>query len=219
MRNASGRRRHETMHHYVGLDVGKGSHWACVLDAEGEVVLSHRVEATEEALEAFCSEIAELGVADERVLGIDLTGGPATLLEAVLLGRGEKVRYIPGTAVNKAQEAYAGGEQKSDAKDAFVIADQLRLRWRSLSEVRLREENIAELRALVAHRRDLVQEQTRRVTRLRELLLGVFPGLEAALDLTKKGPLLAVSRVARPAWHVGSRPAAFTAQRSSPAGW
>jgi Transposase len=96
MRNASGRRRrHETMHHYVG----KGSHWTCVLDAEGEVVLSRRVEATEEALEAACEEIAELGVADERVVGIDLTGGPAMLLEAVLLGRGERVRYVPGTAV------------------------------------------------------------------------------------------------------------------------
>jgi transposase len=91
--------------------------------------------------------------------------------------------------VNKAREAYPGGQQKSDSKDAFVIADQLRLRWRSLSEVRLRDENVAELRALVAYRRDLVQDQTRRVTRLRELLVGVFPGLEAALDLTKKGPL------------------------------
>jgi transposase len=187
------------MRYYVGFDVGKGAHWACVLNEEGEMILSRRVEATEEALEAACKEIAALGVADdERVLGIDLTGGPAALLEAVLLGRGEKVRYVPGTAVNKARETYAGGEQKSDPKDAFVIADQLRLRWKSLSEVRLREEKIAELRALVAHRRDLVQDQTRRVTRLRELLLGVFPGLEAALDLTKKGPLFAVSRVARP---------------------
>jgi transposase len=96
------------------------------------------------------------------------------------------------------RESYAGGEQKSDKGDAFVIADQLRLRRKTLSEVRLREENIAELRALVAHRRDLVQDQTRRVTRLRELLVSVFPGLEAALDLTKKGPLFAVSRVARP---------------------
>ena len=96
------------------------------------MLLSRRVEATEEALEAFCSEIAELGVTDERVVGIDLTGGAASLLEAVLLGRGEKVRYVPGTAVNKAREAYAGGEQKSDPKDAFVIADQLRLRWKTL---------------------------------------------------------------------------------------
>jgi hypothetical protein len=43
-----------------------------------------------------------------------------------------------------------------------------------------------------------VQDQTRRVSRLRELSVSVFPGLEAILDLTKKGPLFAVSRVARP---------------------
>jgi transposase len=186
------------MRHYVGFDVGKGAHWVCVLDGEGEVLLSRRVEATEEALGVLCSEIAALGVSDERIVGIDLIGGPAALLEAMLLGRGEKVRYLPGTAVNKARDSYAGGEQKSDLKDAFVIADQLRLRWKSLSEVRVRDENVAELRALVAYRRDLVQDQTRRVTRLRELLVGVFPGLETALDLTKKGPLLTVSRVTRP---------------------
>ena len=86
------------MRYYVGFDVGKGAHWACVLDEEGEVILSRRIEATEEALEAACSEIAALGVSDERVVGIDLTGGPGTLLEAVLLGRGEEVRYAPGTA-------------------------------------------------------------------------------------------------------------------------
>jgi predicted NBD/HSP70 family sugar kinase len=93
------------MRHYVGFDVGKGAHWVCVLDGQGEVVLSRKVEATEEALEAVCSEIAALGVSDERVVGIDLTGGVAALLEAVLLERGEKVRYLPGTAVNKAREA------------------------------------------------------------------------------------------------------------------
>jgi Transposase len=71
MRNASSRRR-SVMRHYVGLDVGKGAHWACALGAEGGVLLSRRVEATEEALEAFCSEIAGLGDAAERVFGIDL---------------------------------------------------------------------------------------------------------------------------------------------------
>jgi hypothetical protein len=108
------------MRHYVGFDVGKGAHWVCVLDGEGEVILSRGVEATEEALEAVCSEIAALGVSGERVVGVDLTGGPAALLEAVLFGRGERVGYVPGTAVNKAREAYAGGEQESDKQDAFV---------------------------------------------------------------------------------------------------
>ena len=55
------------------------------------------------------------------------------------------------------------------------------------------------MRVLTAHRRDLLQDQTRRAARLREVLLGVFPGLEAALDLKREGALLAVTKVATPA--------------------
>jgi transposase len=184
------------MRYWVGFDVGKAFHWVCVLDEEGEEVLSHRVGATEEDLEAACSEIERLG--GERTVGIDLLGGPATLLEAVLLGRGERVFHVPGIVVNRARDAYRG-EAKSDSKDAHVIADQLRLRRGSLHEVCLKDETIAEMRVLVAHRRDLLQDQTRRAARLREVLLGVFPGLETALDLKREGALLAVTKVATPA--------------------
>ena len=121
-----------------------------MLDGEGEVVLSRRVEVKEEALEAVCSEILAFDVSDERVVGIDLTGVPGHCWRRYCSG--EKVRYMPETAMSKAREAYAGGEQKSDPGDAFVNADQLRLRWKSLSEVRVRDENVAELRALVAYR-------------------------------------------------------------------
>jgi transposase len=187
------------MGYWVGFDVGKRFHWLCVLDGDGAVLLSRRVDATEEQLEAACSEIAALGDVEERVIGVDLMGGPATLLQTILLDRGERVRYIPGTAVNKVRDAYPGGEHKSDPKDAFVIADQLRLRWKSLREVRVREENAAELRALVGYRKDLVQDQRRRVCRLRELLSQVFPALEAALpDLAEKGALLTVAKAALP---------------------
>src|SRR3712207_3530050 len=117
--------------HWVGFDVGKAFHWVCVLDGEGEEVLSRRVEATEEDLEAACSEIAALG--GERTVGIDLMGGPATLLEAILLERGEEIFHVPGIVVNRARDAYPG-ESKSDARDARVIADQLRLRRGSRSE-------------------------------------------------------------------------------------
>ena len=184
------------MRYWVGFDVGKAFHWLCVLDEEGEEVLSRRVEATEEDLEASCSELERLG--GERTVGIDLREGPATLLETVLLGRGESIFHVPGIAVNRARDAYPG-EAKSDSKDAHVIADQLRLRHGSLHEVCPKDETIAEMRVLVAHRRDLLQDQTRRAARLREVLLGVFPGLEAALDLKREGALVAVTKVATPA--------------------
>lgn len=184
------------MRYWVGFDVGKGFHWVCVLDGEGEEVLSRRVEPTEEDLEAICSEVERLG--GERTFGLDLVGGPATLLEAILLERGESVFHVPGVAVNRARDAYPG-EAKTDARDARVIADQLRLRRSSLQEMRSREEAAAEMRILVAHRRDVLQDQTRRTARLREVLLGVFPGLEAALDFRREDALLAVTKVASPA--------------------
>jgi len=74
---------------WVGCDVAKASHWVCILDDEGEVVLSLKVEATEKDLEALCSEIARLG--GERMVRLDLVGGPATLLKAILLECGERV--------------------------------------------------------------------------------------------------------------------------------
>ncbi len=183
------------MRYWVGFDVGKAFHWVCVLDEEGEVVLSRRAESTERDLEACLEEVAALG--GERTFGIDLLGGPAALLEAVLLDRGERVFHLPGTAVNRARDGYRG-EHKSDRGDARVIADQLRMRWRNLQEVRPRDEEAAELRALVAHRRAMVEDQAGVIARLRSLLLEVFPGLEAALDLRKDRALLTVTRVATP---------------------
>ena len=159
------------------------------------MVLSRRVEATEQDIEDCCEEIVDLG--GERRMAMDLLGGPATLLGAVMLDGGERVFHLPGTAVNRARDGYRG-ENKSDRGDARVIADQLRMRWRSLQEVRPQGDEAAELRALVAHRRGLVEDQARLIARLRALLLEVFPGLEATLDLRKDRALLVVTKVATP---------------------
>jgi hypothetical protein len=55
---------------WVGFDVGKALHWVCVLDEEGGVVLSRRVEATKRALKVCLEEVAGLG--GERRFAIDL---------------------------------------------------------------------------------------------------------------------------------------------------
>ncbi len=65
-----------------------------------------------------------------------------------------------------------GARPRADPKDArVIIAEQLRLCWRSLPEVRLRDAAAQELRVLVGHRRDLVQEQ-----QVRRLLLARLSG-------------------------------------------
>lgn len=51
---------------------------------------------------------------------------------------------------------------------------------------------------MVGRRNDLVQEQTRRLSRLRDLLVSIHPGLERALDPTNKASLWLLTRYVTP---------------------
>lgn len=111
--------------------------------------------------------------------------------------RGQRVLYVPGLTVDRARDTYRG-ESKTDARDARVIADQARMR-RDLGELEPGEEEIAELQLLLGRRRDLITEQNRTITRLRETLVSLFPALERALDLNRKGPLTLLTHYQTPA--------------------
>jgi transposase len=180
---------------WVGVDVGKGFHWAHVLDASGRELLSRKVENDEAELSTLIDEA--LSLAEEVIWALDQPGGGAALLLALLWERDQKVLYVPGLIVDRARDAYRG-ESKTDARDAHVIADQARMRP-DLGELEAGEEQIAELQLLLARRRDLVTDQSRTITRLREALLALFPALERALDLNSKGPLTLLTHYQTPA--------------------
>jgi transposase len=96
--------------------------------------------------------------------------------------------YVPGATVNQAASSYRGAG-KTDAKDAYIIADQARMR-RNLTVLRADEDLIVELRMLVSRRQDLVSDRTRAANRLHDRLLAISPALERALDLRNQGPLV-----------------------------
>jgi transposase len=54
------------------------------------------------------------------------------------------------------------------------------------------------LRLLESHRGDLVVDQTRLLSRLRQLLCQMHPGLERGLDVTQKAPLALLTRCVTP---------------------
>ena len=126
-----------------------------------------------------------------------MVGGIAGLVVAMLHAAGVDVRHVPGLAVNRARQGTTGGENKSDPRDARVIADQVRTRD-DLRPVEQPDELTAEIRLVVARRRDLVGDQTRRLGRLHDLLVSVHPGLERSLDLTHKADLWLLTRYATP---------------------
>jgi transposase len=179
---------------WVGVDAGKEVHWAHVLDASGRQLLSRKVENDEADILRLIKEI--LSLTKEIVWAVDQPGGSAALLLALLWERNQRVLYIPGLTVDRTRDTYRG-ESKTDARDAHVIADQARMR-RDLGELKPGEQEIAELQLLLARRRDLVTDQSRIVTRLRETLLSLFPALERALDLNSKGPLTLLTHYQTP---------------------
>lgn len=176
----------------IGIDVAKEVHWATAITQDGQILLDHKIENTAEDIGRFAEELAALG--GERLVGIDLLGGLATLISAMLIGAGERLVHVPGLAVNRARQGSVGGQAKSDPKDARIIADQLRLRPDDFRPVSLQNDTLAELRLLVSRRGDLVTDQTRRISRMRYLLNTIHPDLERALDLTNAGPMLLLTR-------------------------
>src|SRR5215210_773145 len=180
---------------WVGIDAGKELHWAHVLDASGKKILSRRVENDEADLSGLIDEVLALSE-EEPLWAVDQPGGSAALLLALLWERDQQVIYLPGLAVERAREAYPG-ESKTDARDAYVIADQARMRSH-LARLVPGEDDLAELQLLLARRRDLIADRTRCVNRLRDVLLSLFPALERAMDLNAKGALILVRHYQTP---------------------
>jgi transposase len=180
---------------WAGIDAGKTHHHCVVIDDTGKRLLSRRVANEESELLQLLGDV--LGLGEMTAWGIDLADGGAGLVIAVLLNHGQHLLYIPGRAVNRACEGYRG-DGKTDAKDAAVIADQARVR-RDLMPLRPGDELVTELKVLTSRRRDLSDDRTRTVNRLRGHLTGIFPGLERELDLGNIGPLVLLTGYQTPA--------------------
>lgn len=163
---------------WVGIDVGKTHHWACVVDTEGKTLLSVKVANDEAEIAALLANTSSL--ATQLIWAVDIIGAPSALLLALLAQGGHSVRYASGRVVAAMSAAYAG-EGKTDAKDAYVIAETARLR-RDLSVIDTGTDLVRHLAVLTGHRADLIADRVRMINRLRDLMTSVFPSLERAFD-------------------------------------
>jgi transposase len=139
------------------------------------------------------------------VWGIDLADGGAVLAITIPINHGQPVCYISGRAVHRASETFRG-EGKTDAKDAAVIADQVRIR-RDLHPLRVSDEAVTNLRILTNRRTDLVADRTRTVNRLCAQLTSIFPSPERTLDLANTDPLTLLTGYQTPVAHAETTPA------------
>ncbi|RAX47111.1 hypothetical protein DQ354_02615 [Arthrobacter sp. AQ5-06] len=170
------------------------SHHLCVvIDVDGNRLLSQKIPNDEPALLDLIASVLKLGDGDEVVWATDLNHGGPALLIALLVAHGQSILYIPGRIVHHASKLYRG-EGKTDAKDAFVIADQSRMR-KDLQPLRAGDEISTGLRILTSRRADKSADRVRAINRLQAQLLEYFPVLERAFDYSRsKAALLLLTR-------------------------
>ncbi len=182
---------------WAGIDAGKTTHHCVVIDCDGTVVLSTKVNNDETPLLDLIATVIDLDSEGDICWATDLTDGGAALLIALLAAHGQQLLYIPGRVVHHAAATYRG-DGKTDAKDARIIADQARMRT-DLQPVRIANQIAVDLRLLTSHRLDVVHDRVRAINRMRATMLEYFPALERAFDYSKnKAALVLLSHYATP---------------------
>ncbi|MEM8570486.1 MAG: transposase [Pseudomonadota bacterium] len=99
---------------------------------------------------------------------VDMLGGVAIHLYAMLAEAGLPRVHTPALAINRARQDTRGGERKSVPKNAALIAELARTPA-DLRTVEPPDPLGAKIRLLAARRQELVTEHTRRAARLRGL--------------------------------------------------
>jgi transposase len=165
----------------IGIDPHKQTHTAVAVEAlTGELVDELTVPARQGGHERLLEWSRAL--ADERRFALEDCRHVSGSLERLLIAHGETVVRVPPKLMAGARRS-ARVYGKSDAIDAAAVA-RAALREPGLPPARL-EGATREIRLLLDHREDLVQERTRIQQRLRWHLHDLDPGLEipaGALD-------------------------------------
>ncbi|MFC9499867.1 IS110 family transposase [Streptomyces sp. NPDC056982] len=170
---------------FLGLDVGKGEHHATAITAAGKKVFDRRLPNSEPKLrEVFAKLQAKHGTV---LVVVDQPASIGALPLAVARDMGCPVAYLPGLTMRRIADLYPG-EAKTDARDAFVIADASRAMPHTLRSVELDDETIAELEMIVGFDDDLVAEANRLPNRLRGLFTQIHPHLERVLGPRMQHP-------------------------------
>ena len=102
-----------------GLDVGKGEHHATALDRDGHRLHDKALPQHEQALRALFDKLNAHGPV---VVVVDQPASIGALPVAIARSMGVMVAYLPGLAMRRIADLHPGNA-KTDARDAFIIAD------------------------------------------------------------------------------------------------
>lgn len=196
----------------AGLDWASRIHAVCVIDAHGSVVVKFEVNHDAAGLAELCRRLKAAhvtAVAIERLSG---------LVVDALLEAGLQVVPIHPNVVKATRPRYRSHGGKSDASDAYLLADLLRTDGHRFKPLAPQCDEIRALRALMRGRDDLVATRVQLANQLRSLLESFWPGAaEVFADVDSPIGLAFIERYPTPesASRLGpKRMASFCAQHA-----
>jgi transposase len=197
---------------FAGLDWASQVHAVCVIDARGSVVLTFEAPHNAGGLAELRRRLKSAhvtAVAIER---------PSGLIVDALLEAGIQVVPIHPNVVKATRPRYRSHGGKSDASDAYLLADLLRTDGHRFKPLTPECDDIRAMRALVRGRDDLVATRVQIANQLRSLLESFWPGAaEVFADVDSPIALAFIQRYPTPesASRLGPRRmAAFCAQHA-----
>ena len=197
---------------FAGLDWASRTHAACVINEHGGVLLQLEIDHDAAGLAELCRRLRSAGV---MAVAIER---PSGLIVDVLLEAGFSVVPIHPNVVKATRPRYRSHGGKSDASDAYLLADLLRTDGHRFKPLAPQSDDIRALRALVRGRDDLVATRVQLANQLRSLLQSFWPGAaEVFADVDSPIGLAFILRYPTPesASRLGpKRMAAFCAQHA-----
>lgn len=155
--------------YFGGIDIAKRQHEACILNAAGEQVLSMPVPNSSVGAERFLRALrSQIGPDPQAVaFCMEATGHYWLALYGYLTQRGYSVHVVNPIQSDAARDLYIR-KSKTDRKDAFILADLLRMNRTEATQ--MTSETILKLQTLSRTRFAFVDH----VSELKQRVLGVL---------------------------------------------
>ena len=176
---------------FCGWDWGSTIHGVCLLDDDGVTIKTWMLKHTDAELAALFAELAELG--DPALIPVAIERGEG-LVVGLIARAGHPVLMVEPAAFKASRPRWGAAGAKSDAADAFMLADYARTDGHRLRRVEPLAQATRELAALVRARTSLVEARTAASNQLWAILAEHWPG--AALVFQKLTSQIALAFLA-----------------------
>lgn len=162
---------------YLGIDVGKETHWAYALDSMGTALLSRKIANSESELDALMARCPE-----DTLVIVDQRRNIGALVLRRARAAGKPVAYLPGSVEHDMAKSFPG-IAKTDERDAQVIARTALGMPHTLRPVPEDDPGLDGARIMSAQLAQVQKDRTACANALRSRLLESCPAFEVACDV------------------------------------